>query len=73
MSPNDKSLIRQMIKAGRYSAVIDFMPEFNLQKSKEIIETMGDKWCCHPSNAVKRLEVPIEILKQNQSKILKRK
>lgn len=73
MSPNDKNLIKQMITAGKYSAVIDFMPDYNLQKSKEIIETMGDKWCCHPSNAVKKLEKPLEILKQNQSKFLKRK
>jgi hypothetical protein len=73
VSPNDKSLIRQMIKAGKFSVVIDFMPEYNLQKSKEIIETMGEKWCCHPKNAVKKLEVPLEILKQNQSKFLKRK
>jgi hypothetical protein len=73
VSPNDRSLIRQMITAGKYSAVIDFMPDYNLQKSKEIIEKMGDKWCCHPKNAVKKLEVPLEILKQNQSKFLKRK
>jgi len=34
---------------------------------------MGSKWCCHPDNYVKRLEVPIEILQQNKTKVLKGK
>lgn len=62
-----------MMKAGRYSAVLDFMPEFNMQKSKEIIEKMGSLWCCHPDNRINRLDVPLEILKQKQSIVLKRK
>ena len=61
------------MKAGRYSAVLDFMPDYNLQKSKEIIEEMGDKWVCHPNNRVKRLDAPLDILKTHQSKVFKRK
>lgn len=73
MTENDKSLIRQMMRAGRYNAVFDLMPAYNLDKSKDIIKAMGSKWCCHKDNQIKRLDVPLEILKQNQSKILKRK
>jgi hypothetical protein len=73
MNTNDKSLILQMMKAGKYDAVTDFMPAYNLEKSKEIIEKMGDKWCCHPNNKVKRLDVPLDILKSHQSKFLKHK
>jgi len=73
MNANDRSLIVQMMKAGRYSAVLDFMPQYNLEKSKEIIEQMGDKWVCHPNNKVKRLDVPLDILKTHQSKVFKRK
>lgn len=72
MNENDKSLIIQMMKAGRYSAVLDFMPEYNLQKSKELIEKMGDKWVCHPNNRIQRLAKPLEILRLNQSKILRK-
>jgi hypothetical protein len=73
MNANDRSLIVQIMKAGRYSAVFDFMPQYNLEKSKEVIEQMGDKWCCHPSNQVKKLDVPLDILKTHQSKVFKRK
>lgn len=62
-----------MMNAGRYNAIYDLMPAFNLQKSKDIIKDMGSKWCCHRDNQIRRLDVPLEILKQNQSKILKRK
>ena len=73
MNENDKSLILQMMQAGKYGAVLDFMPAYNLEKSREVIEKMGDKWCCHPSNRVKKLDVPLDILKTNQSKVFKRK
>ena len=73
MTNNDAKLISQMMKAGRYDAVLDFMPQYNLEKSKQIIESMGSKWCCHPDNYVKRLEVPIEVLQQNKTKVLKGK
>lgn len=73
MNANDRSLMVQMMKAGRYSAVLDLMPEYNLLKSREIIEKMGAKWCCHPDNWVKRLDVPLPILNEPKTKILKRK
>jgi hypothetical protein len=73
MNKNDAALIRQMMLAGKYNAVLDFMPTYNLEKSKAIIKEMGNKWCCHPDNHVKKLDVPIEILNQNKSKVLKGK
>lgn len=72
MTENDVSLIKQLIHAGRMGAVYDLMPDYNMMKSKEIIEQMGEKWCCHSNNKVKRLETPIEILKQHQSRVLRR-
>jgi hypothetical protein len=73
MTNNDKSLIQQLIRAGKFWVVEDFMPEYNLLKSKEIIEQMGNKWCCHPDNAVKRLDVPLPILTEPKFKVLKKK
>jgi len=70
---SDRELVKQMIKAGRYSAVLDFMPSVIAADSKDMIEKMGAKWCCHKDNQVKRLDVPVEILRQNQPKVLKKK
>ena len=70
MTNNERNLIKQMLQAGKMGAIIDFMPEYNLLKSKEIIEQMGNKWCCHPDNAVKKLEVPLPILAEPRTKIL---
>jgi hypothetical protein len=72
MTENDVNLIKQLITAGKMGVVHDLMPEYNLMKSKAIIEQMGEKWCCHPNNRVKRLETPLEILKQHQSRVLRR-
>lgn len=68
-SENDLSLILQMMKAGRHDAVFDLMPDYNLDKSRRIIKSMGNKWCCHPENAVKRLDAPLPVLNRG-SKIL---
>ena len=73
MNTTDKHLMLQMMKAGRYSAILDLMPAYNLAKSKEIIEQMGEKWVCHPANKVKKLDVPLDILKSHQSKVLRHK
>ena len=73
MTDNDKSLLIQLMKAGRYDAIYDLMPQYNLEKSQEIIQSMGNKWCCHPENAVKRLEVPLPILNEPRTKVLKGK
>ena len=58
-TPNDKNLISQMIKAGRYNAIHDLVVENNKQKVKEVIKKMGPKWCLHKDNQIKRLEVPL--------------
>ena len=73
MKNSDRELVKQMISAGRYGAVLDFMPAVIAADSKEMIEKMGNKWCCHKDNQVKRLDVPVEILRQNQPKVLKKK
>lgn len=73
MTANEVNLIRQMMQVGKYNSVLDFMPEYNLEKSKAIIKEMGSKWCCHPDNYVKKLETPIDILQQNKIKVLKGK
>jgi hypothetical protein len=62
MTENDRNLIKQLMQAGRHNVVYDLLPEYNLLKSKEIIEKMGAKWCCHSDNAVKKLEIPMAIL-----------
>ena len=72
MTENDINLIKQLITAGKMGVVHDLMPEYNLMKSKAIIDQMGEKWCCHSNNKVKRLETPLEILKQHQSRVLRR-
>jgi len=70
---SDRELVKQMISAGRYGAVLDFMPSVIAADSKDMIERMGNKWCCAKENQVKRLDVPVEILRQNQPKVLKKK
>ena len=72
MNNNDISLIKQLIHAGKMGLVYDLMSEYNLMKSKAIIEQMGDKWCCHPNNKVKKLDVPLPILNEPRVKILRR-
>ena len=73
MKNSDRELVKQMISAGRYGAVLDFMPAVIAADSRDMIERMGSKWCCHKDNQVKRLDVPVEILRQNQPKVLKKK
>ncbi len=73
MKNSDRELVKQMIRSGRYAAIMDFMPAVIAADSKEMIEKMGAKWVCHPDNRVKRLDVPVEVLKKNQPKVLKKK
>lgn len=73
MKNSDRDLVKQMIKAGRYSAIMDFMPAVIDSDAKEMIERMGNKWVCHPDNHVKRLDVPVEILRQTQPKVLRKR
>lgn len=73
MTDNDKSLMRQLMQAGRHNAIYDLMPQYNWLKSQELIKNMGNKWCCHPDNAVKKLEIPLPILNEPRTKVLKGK
>lgn len=75
MTPNDKSLIQQMIKAGKFNdGIYDLLVAYNKQRAKELIIEMGEKYCCHPKNFVKRLDVPLPLLSEPRpSKVLTRK
>lgn len=73
MKNSDRELVKQMIKAGRYSAIMDFMPAVIAADSKEMIEKMGNKWVCHPDNHAKRLDVPLPILNEPKTKVLRKK
>jgi hypothetical protein len=75
MTDNDKHLLGQMIRAGRFNyAIYEMLCELNKQKNQEMIKEMGTKWCCHPDNAAKRLEVPLPVLSDRiASKILRKK
>lgn len=73
MKNSDRDLVKQMIKAGRYSAIMDFMPDVIMSDSKDMIEKMGERWVCHPNNHVKRLDVPLLILNEPKTRVLKRK
>lgn len=75
MTENDKSLLRQMIHNGRFNyAIYELLCNYNKHKAIETIEKMGTKWCCHPANAAKRLEVPLPVLSERTgSKILRKK
>jgi hypothetical protein len=73
MTENDKNLIKQLMNSGRHNVVYDLLPQYNLEKSQAIIKEMGNKWCCHPDNAVKRLDVPLPILNEPKLKVLKKK
>jgi hypothetical protein len=75
MTANDKSLLKQMIEAGRFNyAIYELLVENNRNNAKAIIKKMGNKWCCHPDNRVKRLDVPLPLLSDaRNSKVLKKK
>jgi len=60
MTKNDKSLLKQMIEAGRFSyPMYELLIKQNAANSKAMIKRMGNKWVCHPDNRVKRLETPL--------------
>lgn len=70
LTENDKSLIKQMIAAGRFPTIADLVAEYNAQHSKELIESMGEKYLCHPNNKVQRLEVPLNPLEEHMKERL---
>ena len=73
MKNSDRELVKQMIKAGRNDVLLDFMPAVIEADSKEMIEKMGAKWVCHPDNRTKRLDVPLLILNEPKTKVLRKK
>lgn len=72
MKNSDRNLVKQMIKNGRFNAVADFMPALIDAEAKDMIKKMGTKWACHKDNHVKRLDVPLDILKTHQSRVLRK-
>jgi hypothetical protein len=63
MTENDKSLLQQMIAAGKFNyGIYELLVEYNKQQAKEMIAQMGPKWCLHPDNATKKLDMPLQIL-----------
>ena len=74
MTLNDQSLIRQMIQAGKMESIRDLLPEYHRVKAEAMIQAMGEKYCCHPANRVKRLDAPLPSPSDSkQPKVLSRK
>jgi len=75
MTANDKVLLSQMIRAGKFNHdIYELLVKQNAINAKSMIKKMGSKWCCHPDNAVKKLDVPLPLLSDARtSKILKGK
>ena len=75
MTANDRNLLGQMIRRGKFNwPIYDLLLKQNAINSKAMVKKMGEKWCCHPSNQVKRLDVPLPLLSDARtSKILKGK
>ena len=75
MTKNDKALMSQMIGVGKFNwSIYELLVELNKKQAKDAIKKMGNKWCCHPDNAVKRLDVPLPLLTESrQSKVLKKR
>lgn len=72
MNKNDKSLLKQMIEAGRFSyPMYELLIEQNKANSKAMIKKMGNKWVCAKANHVKRLETPLGQLTKG-SRVLNR-
>lgn len=73
MTKNDKSLLSQMIQAGHFNyPIYELLCQANAKAAKDMVKKMGNKWCLHPDNAVKRLEVPLPLLSQERgSTVLK--
>lgn len=70
MTNNDRDLLKQMIKAGHFSYdIYELLVEHNKMRTKELIDQMGEKWCCHPNNAAKRLEKPLDLLNVHRSSV----
>lgn len=73
MTSNDRNLLGQMIRRGKFNwSIYDLLVKQNELNAKSMIKKMGTKWCCHPDNRVKKLDVPLPLLSDARtSKILK--
>lgn len=59
MSQNDQKLISQMIAAGKFDSIYDFIQSLNRKKLEQAIEYLGEKYCLHPVNVAKKFDEPI--------------
>ena len=59
MNQNDQNLISQMIAAGKFDSIYDFIQSLNRKKLEQAIEYLGDKYCLHPANDAKKFDEPI--------------
>ncbi|CAB5225629.1 hypothetical protein UFOVP746_43 [uncultured Caudovirales phage] len=59
MSQNDQNLISQMIAAGKFDSIYDFIQTLNRKKLEQAIEYLGEKYCLHPVNVAKKFDEPI--------------
>lgn len=59
MSQNDQNLISQMIAAGKFDSIYDFIQSLNRKKLEQAIEYLGEKYCLHPVNVAKKFDEPI--------------
>ena len=52
MTNNDQKILTQMLNRGIMDdEIIKMMQNHLLLKTKKMIKDMGNKYCCHPSNA----------------------
>ena len=59
MNQNDQNLISQMIAAGKFDSIYDFIQSLNRKKLEQAIEYLGEKYCLHPVNVAKKFDEPI--------------
>lgn len=59
MNQNDQNLISQMIAAGKFDSIYDFIQTLNRKKLEQAIQYLGEKYCLHPVNVAKKFDEPI--------------
>lgn len=52
MTNNDKKLLSQMVKAGKFNwEIAELLREKTKLDTQKMIKSMGSKYCLHPSNS----------------------
>lgn len=52
MTSNDKKLLSQMVKAGKFNfEIVELLRQKQADDTKIMIKKLGTKYCLHPSNA----------------------